>query len=89
MEEYEDYEYEEDVAEHTTNWGNIVLRIIAVFVASALATIGGASLLGIDAWVAAALAGVMAVATVLEKLSRNFLDDGKLDGKEINESFRN
>lgn len=80
-------DYEEAVGTHTTNAWNVVLRIVAVFVASALATIGGASLLGIDTWAAAALAGVMAVATVLEKLARNFVDDGKLEGDEINKSF--
>jgi hypothetical protein len=30
----------------------------------------------------------MAVAVVVEKLARSFLDDGKLDGDEINESFK-
>lgn len=86
--ENEYYEETQAVGEHTNKVGNIIMRIVAVFVATALATIGAGSLLGIDALLAASLAGTMAVAVVVEKLARSFLDDGKLDGDEINESFR-
>jgi cysteine synthase len=86
--ENEYYEEPENVEAHTNKVGNIIMRIFAVFVATALATIGAGSLLGIDALLAAGLAGTMAVAVVVERLARNFLDDGKLDGDEINESFK-
>ena len=52
---------------------NVVLRILATFAASGLGVIG-----------AGAIAGV---AFVVEGLSRNFLDDGKLTLAEINDVF--
>jgi hypothetical protein len=33
------------------------------------------------------MAGTLGVATVVEKLARAFLDDGKLDADEINSAF--
>ena len=34
------------------------------------------------------LAGTLGVATVVERLARGFLDDGKLTVSEINEAFK-
>jgi len=66
---------------------NVFMRIVAVFAASGLSVIGAGSLFGIDALTAAFMAGTVGVATVVESLSRSFLDDGKLSTTEINEAF--
>jgi len=66
---------------------DIFFRVIAVFVASALGAIGAGSIFGIEAGVAAGIAGLMAVSVVLEKLARQFLDDGKLTQSEVNSVF--
>jgi hypothetical protein len=80
---------EEDVIGSTavTNIWNIFFRIVAVFAASGLSIIGAGSLVGIDTLTAVIMAGTLGVATVVEKLARAFLDDGKLSAKEINEAF--
>lgn len=66
---------------------DIVARVLAVFIASALGAIGAGSIFGIGAGVAAGIAGLMAVSVVLEKLAREFLDDGKLTQAEVNSVF--
>ena len=70
-----------------TNLWNIFLRIVAVFAASGLSIIGAGSLVGIDTLTAVIMAGTLGVATVVEKLARAFLDDGKLSASEINAAF--
>lgn len=67
--------------------GNILARIIAVFAASGLSVIGAGSLVGISTASAVILAGTLGVATVVERLARGFLDDGKLTVSEINSAF--
>ena len=62
-------------------------RIVATFIASALAVIGAGSIIGIDVWMSAALGGLLAVAKVVEKLALAFLEDGKIDRKEVNMIF--
>jgi hypothetical protein len=66
---------------------NILLRIIAVFAASGLSVIGAGAVVGISTAKAVILAGTLGVATVVEKLARSFLDDGKLTSVEINDAF--
>ena len=66
---------------------NVCMRILAVFAATGLSVIGAGSLFGLDALTAAAVAGTVGVATVLESLARSFLDDGKLSTAEINQAF--
>jgi len=66
---------------------NILLRIVATFAASGLGVIGAGTIAGVPVWKAVFMAGVAGVATVVEGLSRAFLDDGKLSAKEINEVF--
>lgn len=66
---------------------NILLRILAVFAASGLSVVGAGAIANIPIWKAAIMAGVAGVATVIEGLSRAFLDDGKLSISEINEVF--
>jgi len=69
------------------NLKNVFMRILAVFAATGLSVIGAGSLFGLDALTAAAVAGTVGVATVLESLARSFLDDGKLSTTEINQAF--
>lgn len=68
--------------------GNVVLRIIATFVASALGVIGAGSIMGVDIFIAAAMGGILAVFKVIELLAIAFLEDGKLTVDEINAAFR-
>ena len=65
----------------------ISTRILAVFSASGLSVIGAGSLAGIQLWQAVLMAGVGGVATVVEGLSRAYLDDGKLTDTEIDNVF--
>ena len=66
---------------------DIIVRILATFVASALGVIGAGSIIGIDVWMSAALGGLLAVAKVIEKLALALLEDGKIDRKEVNMIF--
>jgi len=66
---------------------NILLRIIAVFAASGLSVIGAGAVVGIETYKAVILAGTLGVATVVERLARGFMDDGKLTVQEINAAF--
>ena len=65
----------------------IVARILATFVANALAIIGAGSLIGVDFVSAVTLAGSLGVIKVVEGLARAYLDDGHLSLDEINEVF--
>lgn len=66
---------------------NIILRIVATFAASGLGVIGAGTIAGVPVWKAVFMAGIAGVATVIEGLSRAFLDDGKLSATEINQVF--
>ncbi len=74
--------------------GNVIMRIVATFVASALGVIGAGSVAGqvsgldIPIWFSATMGGIMAVAKVVELLSLAFLEDGKLSRAEIDAAFR-
>jgi hypothetical protein len=70
-----------------TTLNNIILRIVATFAASGLSVIGAGAIAGIPLWKACFMAGMAGVATVIEGLSRAFLDDGKLSVAEINQVF--
>lgn len=63
------------------------MRIIAVFAANGLAVIGAGAIAGISTAKAITVAGLTAVAAVVEKLARAFMDDGKLTVDEINAAF--
>jgi hypothetical protein len=63
------------------------MRIVAVFAASGLSVIGAGAVVGISTAKAVILAGTLGVATVIEKLARGFLNDGKLDADEIQAAF--
>lgn len=66
---------------------NIILRIVATFAASGLGVVGAGAIAGIPLWKAIFMAGIGGVATVIEGLSRAFLDDGKLSLAEIDAVF--
>lgn len=66
---------------------NVMLRIFATFVASALGVIGAGSIMGVELWIAAAMGGILAVFKVIELLAIAFLEDGKLTLEEINAAF--
>ena len=66
---------------------NILMRIVATFAASGLGVIGAGAIAGVPIWKACFMAGMAGVATVVEGLSRAFLDDGKLSASEINQVF--
>jgi hypothetical protein len=66
---------------------NTIMRIVAVFAASGLSVIGAGALAGISTIKAVSIAGITGVATVIERLARSFLDDGKLDQEEIDAAF--
>jgi hypothetical protein len=65
----------------------VILRIVATFAASGLGVIGAGAIAGVPIWKACFMAGMAGVATVIEGLSRAFLDDGKLTAAEINDVF--
>ena len=66
---------------------SVFMRIFAVIAAEALGVIGAGSLVGIEVWQAAALAGALGAARVLEALARFYLADGSLTSEEINAAF--
>lgn len=66
---------------------SVLMRIVAVVAAEALGVIGAGSLVGIEVWQAAVLAGALGAARVLEALARFYLADGELSAEEINEAF--
>lgn len=63
-------------------------RIVAVFLSSALAIVGGSAIIApeLQIWKSAVLAGFAAVATVVQKLAAASLD-GNLSMDEINDAF--
>ena len=66
---------------------DILSRMVAVFTVGALGTLGAGAIMGVETWVALSMAGVLAVASVAERLAREYLDDGKLTLDEINGAF--
>lgn len=66
---------------------SITLRIFATFTAQALAVIGAGAVAGVPVVKAMLVAGLTAVATVVEKLARAYMADGILDEDEINAAF--
>ena len=61
--------------------------MLALFLVTALATIGAGAAIGIDVLHTAFLAGIMGVANVIEDLARGYLNDGELTDDEINQAF--
>jgi hypothetical protein len=69
------------------NITKIGLRMLALFLVSALTTIGAGAIIGIDTIQTAILAGVMGIANVVEDLARGYLNDGELSEEEIDAAF--
>lgn len=69
------------------NIWNILARLVAVFAANGLEVIGAGAIAGISTIKAITVAGITAVATVVVKLAKSFLDDGKWSADEINSAF--
>lgn len=69
------------------NVRKIALRMLALFLVSALTTIGAGAIIGIDTLQTAILAGVMGIANVVEDLARGYLNDGELSEEEIDAAF--
>jgi len=65
----------------------ITLRILAAFAASGLGVVGAGSIAGVPLWKATLMAGIGGVATVIERLARLYLDDGKLSAHDIDMAF--
>ena len=66
---------------------DILSRMVAVFTVGALGTLGAGAIMGVETWIALSMAGLLAVASVAERLAREYLDDGKLTLDEINGAF--
>mgnify|MGYP000685658304 CR=1 FL=1 len=80
-------EVETGVAGGIATIKNVIWRILAVFAASGLSVLGAGAVVGVDLLSAVFMAGILGVATVVEKLARAFLDDGNLTLDEINAAF--
>jgi hypothetical protein len=66
---------------------NISKRVAAVFVASGLSVLGAGAIVGVDTLSAVLMAGILGVASVVERIARAFIEDGKLTMEEINSAF--
>jgi hypothetical protein len=80
-------EEEQAVAGGWATIKNVFWRILAVFAASGLTVLGAGAVVGVELWSAVFMAGILGVASVIERLARSFLDDGKLSLDEINSAF--
>jgi hypothetical protein len=65
----------------------IAKKIAAAFAVAGLGVIGAGSILGVEVWKSAAMAGIGACAVIVEKLCRAYLEDGKLTKSEVDEVF--
>ena len=70
-----------------TVW-NFTLRVIAVFVMSALSTIGAGAILQIDILKTALLAGIIGLARVVEDVAREFISDGLVTKKDFDKVLK-
>lgn len=61
--------------------------MVALFLVSALATVGAGAIVGLDVSRTAILAGILGIAHVVEDLARGYLNDGRLTQKEVNYAF--
>lgn len=70
-------------------YSKIAKRMFALFLVSALTTMGAGSMIGLDVIKTAMLAGILGIANVVEDLARGYLNDGNLSNKEIEAAFQN
>jgi DMSO/TMAO reductase YedYZ molybdopterin-dependent catalytic subunit len=66
---------------------NILTRMIAVAIATGLATIGAGSMLGVDVWKSAGLAAILGCTLVARSLASAYLSDGELTQADIDKAF--
>lgn len=66
---------------------SVLLRIVSVFGSSALGAVAGGAIVDVEIWKAAAIAGIMATAKVVEALLKAYADDGKIDAEELKAAF--
>jgi len=66
---------------------DILRRTLAVIVLNVTGSFVGGSVIGLQVWQSALMAGLAGALGVAQDLSRNYLDDGKLDKAEINEIY--
>ena len=66
---------------------NYTIKNSCGFAANGLGVIGAGAIAGVPLWKACFMAGIAGVATVVEGLSRAYMDDGKLTLAEINDVF--
>ena len=67
---------------------NISARTLAFIILKVSGTGGGTMLLGGDRILAVSMAAYIGIMEVAEEMSRNYLNDGKIDNKEIEASFK-
>lgn len=65
----------------------VTMRIFAYFVMTALGMIGTGTIVGINMWQAALMAGIAGVAHVVEGLARAYVNDGDLTMEEVDDVF--
>lgn len=66
----------------------IIKRTIALTIGKVAAVLTGGSLIGVETWKAAAIAAIVGILDVAEDLSDAYLEDGKIDTREIDTAFR-
>jgi hypothetical protein len=66
---------------------DVLKRVAATFAVGVLGTVGAGAFLDVEVWKSSLMAGIGAVAMVVEALGRAFLNDGKLTEDEINAVF--
>jgi len=66
---------------------SVLLRIVSVFGSSALGAVAGGAIVNVEIWKAAAIAGIMATAKVVEALLKAYAGDGKIDAEELKAAF--
>jgi hypothetical protein len=67
---------------------DVVMRVFALFLATALPAIGVGAFAGVEPVNSALIAGGLAVSRVITDLAKAFLDDGKLTQAEIDAIFK-
>jgi hypothetical protein len=66
---------------------SVLFRIVSEFGSSALGAVAGGAIVNVEIWKAAAIAGIMATAKVVEALLKAYADDGKIDAEELKAAF--
>jgi hypothetical protein len=67
---------------------DLVMRVFALFLATALPAIGVGAFAGVSVVNSALIAGGLAVSRVVTDLAKAFLDDGKLTQEEVDAIFK-